>query len=142
MGQVSRFPLWLAALLLPLLPVCSQVRTISEESIACSFDEDDDPFRECNISAADLVCIGTYRKGQDGKAIPYVCRMACDTSAQCNGEDVCCRGPIYGRNFGKQAACVPSKLCDPTIAGGEVITDAGRPDATDAQAADAASPGQ
>ena len=114
---------------------CGKTVYKSYDSHYCSSTEDDDPYFECSRSS-DLVCINTYAKsyGQnDGKPDKVVqmwaCHLACDPAAQnpCNASDeVCCPGMIYGRNYGKDHACVLREFCD-AFAG---MKDAGaKPDA-------------
>ena len=98
-----------ALLLVPLVLTCSQVRQKSHESQFCSTHASDDPLFECSLSEQDLLCIGTYKKGP---TTVYVCRVACTITADCAfADDVCCQGPIYGRNFNKTGGCVPSGKC-------------------------------
>ena len=118
-------------------------------------DKDEDPFFECAPSD-DLVCINTYDMqvqttgGQPPRFQPvYLCRLACSPGDHCfDPNDVCCPGPIHGRNYGKMNACVPVGMCQtatvpdagspdrptdtaaPPADGPEPITDASSPDGT------------
>jgi hypothetical protein len=115
---------------------CGKTVYRSYESHYCSSSDDDDPYFECSKSS-DLVCIYTYDKsyGQtDGKPDKVVsmwaCREACDPAVKnpcVNAEEVCCPGMIFGRNYGKDHACVMRDFCDAFVG----MKDAGaKPDAS------------
>jgi hypothetical protein len=90
------------------------------------------------------VCINTYAEqvrttgGQPTRFQDiWLCRLACEEATdRCpDAKDRCCKGDIYGRNYGKQRACVPAGLCqtdDAPDAGPDVRRDTAAPDtATD-----------
>lgn len=94
----------------------------AQEGHACSTTPDDDPQLVCT-TAQDLVCITTYSRAvtdpqqaakYDGGLRPvFVCRFPCATSADCAQQgDICCPGSIFGKTFGKAAACVPPGSCE------------------------------
>ena len=99
---------------------CGKTVFRSHEAQFCSTNDDDDPFYECSPST-DLVCISTYSQifgtGVDGgtpTTLPlYLCRLACTPGGPaCPNNELCCPGPIVGRNYGKMHACVPESRCD------------------------------
>ena len=99
---------------------CGKTVYRSHEGHYCSSTRDDDPFFECSPSY-DYVCINTYAEqvqtsgGQEPRFQEiYLCRMACDPTIRnpcLDLRDVCCKGPIFGRDYGKQHACVPAGQC-------------------------------
>jgi hypothetical protein len=97
---------------------CGKTVYRSHEGHYCSSTEQDDPFFECSPSY-DLVCINTYAQQvqSTGGEPPrfqeiFLCRLACSPGDRCpDAKDVCCRGPIYGRDYGKTHACVPAGQC-------------------------------
>ena len=112
---------------------CSGASIRSQEGHACSTNSSDDPQLICT-PAADLVCISTYSrtvtnmeeaKKWDGGIRPvYVCRFACNTTAECTqANDICCRGHIFGKTYNKMGGCVPPGSCDTD----ETPADAGSP---------------
>jgi hypothetical protein len=101
---------------------CSTSSVRSQEGQACSTSSSDDPQLVCS-PAQDLVCIATYTrlvtkpseaaKYDGGLRQVYVCRLACNTSADCfQAGDICCPGPIYGKDYGKMRGCVPAGSCE------------------------------
>ena len=43
----------------------------------------------------------------------YVCRLACNTNAQCpQAGDVCCLGVVYGKTYNKKGGCAPPGSCE------------------------------
>lgn len=112
----------------------------AQEGHACSTNPDDDPQYVCT-PAQDLVCIHTYSvvvtnqneaKKFDGGVRPvYVCRWACNVTAECPQQgDICCRGTIHGKTYNKMGGCVPPGKCETD---GEEEPDGGAPpDATTA----------
>lgn len=112
---------------------CEKTIYKSHESHFCSHDQNDDPFYECSRSQ-DLVCINTYRMSYpsaDGKPPVvrdmWLCRIACvpgDMERGCPTGEVCCPGPITGRNYGAAHACVTPNYCPGLAVGGG---DGGRP---------------
>jgi hypothetical protein len=102
---------------------CGKTVYRSHEGHYCSSTADDDPFFECSPSY-DLICINTYAEPieQTGGQPPrfqeiFLCRLACTPGDRCpDARDVCCTGPIYGRNYGKEAACVPAGQCQTVVA--------------------------
>ena len=101
---------------------CEGASIRSQEGHACSISSSDDPQLICT-PAQDLVCIATYSrtvtnvqeaKKFDGGVRPvYVCRMACNTTAECPQQgDICCRGVIYGKTYNKMGGCVPPGSCE------------------------------
>jgi hypothetical protein len=107
----------------------------SQEGAACSTNSSDDPQLVCS-PAQDLVCITTYTrvvtnpsaasKYDGGIRHVYVCRMACNTPQDCpQTGDVCCRGDIYGKTYGKTGGCVPPGTCEGM--GNSVSPDGGEP---------------
>jgi hypothetical protein len=112
---------WLCGLLVGgLLGVgCGKTVYRSHEGHYCSSTANDDPFFECSPSY-DLVCINTYAEqvrstgGQEPRFQDiWLCRLACENADDScpDAKDRCCKGDIYGRNYGKQRACVPAGLC-------------------------------
>jgi hypothetical protein len=94
----------------------------AQEGQACSTRPGDDPQLICS-TAQDLICISTFgrsvtdpeeQKKYDGGVRPvFVCRFSCGTTAECPQQgDVCCPGQIFGKTFGKTAACVPRGSCE------------------------------
>jgi hypothetical protein len=117
---------------------CGKTVYRSHEGHYCSSTTDDDPFFECSPSY-DLICINTYAEPilQTGGAPPkfqeiFLCRLACQPGERCpDARDVCCPGPIYGRDYGKTAACVPAGQCQTVVAtdaGADTRRDASTPD--------------
>jgi hypothetical protein len=107
---------------------------------ACSTNPDDDPLLVCS-PALDLVCISTHSvvvtnpkeavKWDGGIRPVYVCRIPCATDMDCiQSGDVCCSGPIYGKTYGKMAACAPRGECDAlkNVDAGLTLPDSGSPD--------------
>ncbi len=120
---------------------CGKTVYRSHEGQYCSSTEGDDPYFECSPSY-DLICINTYAEQvlQPGNAPPsfteiFLCRLACEEGQRCpDTKDVCCKGPVYGRDYGKTHACVPAGMCqtvDPPDAGPDTRRDtaAASPDA-------------
>jgi hypothetical protein len=109
---------------------CGKTVYRSYEGHFCSSTENDDPFFECSPTY-DLVCIHTYDQqvqtmgGQPPKYLPiYLCRLACAEGDHCpDPQDVCCKGEIHGRDYGKIRACVPAGQCQT-----EEAPDAGKAD--------------
>jgi len=101
---------------------CAKSQIRSYEGQACSIDPDEDPQRTCS-PAADLVCIATYAHPMTARPV-HVCRFVCDPSEGCrNADEVCCPGQIYGRTYGKSAACVLARWCDSIAPAGDGGTD-------------------
>jgi hypothetical protein len=123
---------------------CTGASIRSQEGHACSTNSSDDPQLICT-PAQDLVCITTYsqvvtnvqeaKKFDGGIRNVYVCRWACNTTAECpQGGDVCCKGTIHGKTYNKMGGCVPPGKCETDD---EPEVDAGAP-ADSAAPADAA----
>ena len=114
---------------------CEKTVYKSHESHFCSNNPDDDPFYECSRSQ-DLVCINTYRMSYpstDGKPPVvrdmWLCRIACvpgDMTRGCPTGEVCCPGPITGRDYGAKHACVTPNYC-PGLAVGTPTDGGARP---------------
>jgi hypothetical protein len=119
--SVRRFAVFSSCFVGLLAAGCDKTIYRSHESQYCSSTEDDDPYYECSRSS-DLVCINTYEKSypqtdnrSDKVVAMWLCREACDPTVKnpCRGSDeVCCAGPIYGKDYGKKHACVQRELCD------------------------------
>jgi hypothetical protein len=149
---------------------CSPSTIRAQEGHACSINASDDPQYTCS-PAQDLVCITTESrvitneqeaKKFDGGVRPvWVCRWACNTTAECpQGGDICCRGAIHGKTYNKTGGCTPPGACDTvedepdsgpppdtaprmdTARPADAAADAAAPDAAapDATPADAAAP--
>jgi hypothetical protein len=118
---------------------CGEASIRSQEGHACSTNSSDDPQLICT-PAQDLVCIATYSrtvtnpqeamKFDGGVRQVYVCRFACNTTAECpQPGDICCRGNIHGKTYNKMGGCTPPGSCDTEDP--EPVPDAGvKPDAT------------
>jgi hypothetical protein len=142
------------------IAACTSSSIRAQEGHACSTDPSDDPQYVCT-PAQDLVCIATYSrpvtnpevamKYDGGLRQVFVCRLACNTSAECpQSGDICCKGQVFGKTYNKQGGCVPPGSCDnaeeePTPDGGTVPADAAPKEAGAADsgaAADAGAPDQ
>jgi hypothetical protein len=125
---------------------CTEASIRSQEGHACSINSSDDPQLICT-PAQDLVCIATYwrtvtnvqeAKKFDGGVRPvYVCRWACNTTAECpQSGDICCKGMIFGKTYNKTGGCTPPGSCET-----EDEPDGGAP-ADGTAPADTAKPGE
>jgi hypothetical protein len=127
-----------------LFSACTNSTIRSQEGHACSTNSSDDPQLVCT-PAQDLVCIATYTrtvtnpneagKFDGGIRQVYVCRIACNVTAECpQPGDICCRGNIFGKTYDKMGGCVPPSSCESE---GEDV-DAGAPDGAAMAGPDAA----
>lgn len=112
---------------------CEKTIYRSHESQYCSSTDDDDPYYECSRSS-DLVCINTYEKSYpqtdnrpDKVVSMWLCREACDPTVKnpCMGEEICCPGAIFGKDYGKKHACVLREFCDSILGTPSTPKDAG-----------------
>jgi hypothetical protein len=108
---------------------CTNSTIRSQEGHACSTNSSDDPQLMCT-PAQDLVCIATYSrmvtnqqeamKFDGGVRQVYVCRLACNATAECpQAGDICCKGYIFGKTYNKIGGCVPPGSCDTEEPGGD-----------------------
>jgi hypothetical protein len=132
---------------------CEKTIYRSHESHYCSSTPDDEPYYEC-AKGDDLVCITTYQQSYGATASSpaktidiWVCRMACTpgNKEDCQTDEVCCPGMIYGTTYGKTHACVAPGLCPALTvpnrdAGGDAKIDAGKPDGGDGGVPDGGAP--
>jgi hypothetical protein len=97
---------------------CEKTIYRSHESHYCSSKSNDEPYYEC-AKGSDLVCITTYTQTFGATATApaktvdiWLCRLGCTPGKdECKGDEVCCPGPIFGTNYGKDHACVLASLC-------------------------------
>jgi hypothetical protein len=108
---------------------CTSSNIRAQEGHACSTDPSEDPQYTCT-PAQDLVCITTYsqpvtneelaKKFDGGVRQVFVCRLACNASAECpQSGDICCPGQIYGKTYNKIGGCVPPGSCQTSEPEGE-----------------------
>jgi hypothetical protein len=117
---------------------CEKTVYRSQGGQYCSSTADDDPYYECSRSS-DLVCINTYAKSypqtdnQPDKVVSmWLCNLACDPTVKnpcADPEEVCCPGPIFGKDYGKKNACVLREFCDALLGMPTTTRDAGSADA-------------